>query len=160
MAKQRYNRLPTIEELQKRCIVTSTECWEWQGSKNGAGYGALTVSGIMQRVHRVMMHISTGFDLNSGLYILHKCDNPPCINPAHLFVGTQSDNLRDAARKGRLYSHGVRGSKHVRSRLFEADVVTIRSLEPYLSQREIAKLYHVDKSNVWRILRRKTWVHI
>src|SRR5258708_29654553 len=86
-------------ELHKR--ITDSGCWEWTGSINSHGYGTVSIQGVVHGVHRVSASLYLGFDLRSELHVCHKCDNPPCWNPEHLFVGTQSDNSRDMIVKGR-----------------------------------------------------------
>lgn len=82
------------------------ECWEWTGARSGLGYGffglphPLGVGSVQVRAHRFAYETATGNSAD-GLNVCHRCDNPPCCNPAHLFLGTQSDNMRDAANKNR-----------------------------------------------------------
>lgn len=76
-------------------------CWLWQGYRNHKGYGRLSFKGRHVRAHRLAAHFFLGFDLNSELFVCHRCDTPSCVNPDHLFVGTVSDNARDMRSKGR-----------------------------------------------------------
>lgn len=80
-----------------------TECWNWTACRNAHGYGTIRYGGKTELVTRVAMHIWRGFDLSSKLFVCHKCDNPACFNPKHLFVGTQKDNISDSRRKGRHF---------------------------------------------------------
>jgi len=75
-------------------------CWLWTGTRQHNGYGRILVDGRMRQAHRVSYELTFG-PVPAGLQVCHKCDNPPCVNPDHLFVGTQSDNLFDQGRKGR-----------------------------------------------------------
>jgi len=75
-------------------------CWEWQRTCNDDGYGQLRVAGRMVYAHRLAFELGVG-PVPSGMKVLHRCDNPACINPKHLFAGTQSDNMRDCFLKGR-----------------------------------------------------------
>jgi hypothetical protein len=80
-----------------------SDCWEWQGATGDAGHGHLGPSGAVRRhvqAHRLAWEFFNG-QIPAGMSVCHHCDNPPCCNPAHLFVGTHADNMRDMARKGR-----------------------------------------------------------
>lgn len=78
-----------------------TSCWLWFQGRTTSGYGELLFLGKMRYAHRVSLHLSTGFDLDSPLCVLHKCDKPYCVNPDHLFVGSIADNNHDMHSKGR-----------------------------------------------------------
>ena len=80
-------------------IDKNGKCWEWLGWKV-KGYGRIKVNNIKTLAHRVSWNLHYG-DIPKGLYVLHKCDNPPCVNPKHLWLGTQLDNMRDRDKKGR-----------------------------------------------------------
>lgn len=82
-------------------VNDATGCWEWSRLRNGSGYGMLTIGGRTQYAHRLAF-ILAGNEIPAGHYVMHRCDNPACINPDHLTTGTQSDNMRDCYRKGRL----------------------------------------------------------
>ena len=94
--------------LEKR-IVSESGCWEWTGALDGRGYGVLHALAFTNgerrliRVHRLAAHIWNGLDLASELLVCHKCDNPPCFNPAHLFEGSDTANMADARRKNRMF---------------------------------------------------------
>lgn len=88
-------------------------CWEWQGSRNSHGYGRVAGVGTPGRLvltHRIAWELTNG-PVPEGLYVLHHCDNPPCVRPDHLFIGTLKDNSQDAAQKGRLGQAGRRLSR-------------------------------------------------
>jgi hypothetical protein len=84
-------------------IDKSGECWIWTGSRGFYGYGQLRTghSGVLERAHRLAWEFFRG-PIPNGLFVLHRCDSPPCVNPDHLWLGTQRDNLRDCATKGRI----------------------------------------------------------
>lgn len=96
--------------------VTPTGCWEWNGSKNEFGYGVITLtrSGMKnKRVHRLVYELTNGVVLKQDEHIMHSCDNPPCVNLAHLSVGTHAENMLDIIKKGRHWwqtrTHCVNG---------------------------------------------------
>ena len=110
-------RLPNAEgRLLAKRIITPSGCWEWNGYKDRDGYGFVSIAGKEWRTHRLSAALWLGFDLTSRLFICHKCDNPPCFNPDHLFLGTPADNTADMIAKGRL----VRKAIHARTKACEA----------------------------------------
>jgi hypothetical protein len=101
-----------IARYRARTKLTESGCWLWQGFVQKTGYGDVSYRGRQRRIHRVMYEICNG-PLIPGLDVCHSCDNPSCINPAHLWQGTTQENMRDASAKGRIYlqrkTHCLRG---------------------------------------------------
>lgn len=89
-----------LERFWERVLKTGSDCWEWQGALQNTGYGVLSVRGSMQYAHRVAYSIQNG-GIEEGAIICHRCDNPKCCNPGHLFAGTHKDNTADMYSKGR-----------------------------------------------------------
>lgn len=89
-----------LERLKKRLVVSTSGCWEIQGFRHKEGYGEMCYRGKNVRAHKLMYMLAVK-PIQDGLCVLHRCDNPPCCNPEHLWLGTRGDNIRDAASKGR-----------------------------------------------------------
>lgn len=88
------------------------ECWEWQGATVGEGYGSFFDPGGTRRAHRFSMELLLGRKLRSNELVCHHCDNPPCVNPAHLYVGSAQDNVDDMMARGRHCHHGFTHCAH------------------------------------------------
>jgi hypothetical protein len=95
-------RVPVADRLWAR-VARGEGCWEWQGPRSSGGYGRISIGRRTCSTHRVAWEITHG-PIPDGMYVLHHCDNPPCCRPDHLFLGTLSDNMQDAVRKGRFVS--------------------------------------------------------
>lgn len=138
-------------------VSKSDGCWEWTGSRPN-GYGEIRFNRKMVKAHRLSWMFSFG-RIPEGLCILHKCDNPRCVRPSHLFVGTQQDNNTDKKEKGRCNPN--RGESVVNSKLTESDVLEIREkLDFGNSENHIAYIYGVSRRTINHIKNRKTWTHI
>lgn len=144
-----------------------TECWEWTGYRiNLYGkltYGRLTVQQRQVVAHRMAWELTHG-DVPKGLFVLHRCDNPPCCNPDHLFLGTKKDNVADCAAKGRREPperghERLRGERHHLAKLTPQDVLAIRASVGE-SQAALAVRYGVAEAQIWRVIHRVNWAHI
>lgn len=133
-------------------------CWNWKLSKNIGGYGVINAFGE-QTAHRVSWIIHNG-KIPDGLCVLHKCDNPPCCNPAHLFLGTNQDNMTDKALKKRCNT--PKGEKSGCSVLKTKEVLEIRRIHAAneMSQRAIAKKFGVGFKAINKIVLRQRWDHV
>ena len=130
------------------------ECWLWTASK-ARGYGQFCVNGRMEGAHRISASLA-GLDIE-GLCVCHHCDNPTCVNPAHLFTGTPADNNRDRDSKGRQ----TKGEAHGPHKLTAAEVLEIRALNASgVSGAELARQFGVAKETIYDIINRVTWKHI
>lgn len=134
-----------------------TGCWLWTAGVNGKGYGNVCSGGrgAMLLSHRVSWAIHRG-PIPTGLCVLHRCDTPACVNPAHLFLGTHLDNARDRHRKGRSGSH--KGTKNGRAKVLEFQVLAIRDSD--MTARQLAEIYPVCRGTVYDIRNKKTWVDL
>ena len=138
-------------------------CWLWTGALRN-GYGQFWLRRRMPRAHRLSYRYHVG-PIPDGLCVLHNCpggDNPACVNPAHLWLGTQADNMRDMAAKGRSSrAPTMFGEEHVDAKLTTNDVRAIRrGLAAGTYQRELAATYGVSESSVSRIKTGRSWAHV
>ena len=156
--------MPTKERLLEHIVVNNvTGCWEWVGCKR-RGYGHTIIGsrkdGTRKTIaaHRLSYLIFHG-EIPAGMEICHKCDNPSCINPDHLFAGTRQDNIDDRERKGR--NNPPKGEKHAKAKLTEADVLTIRTKRLQgVSFGKLAKEYGVCKKTIQDAVSGKNWSYL
>ncbi len=129
-------------------------CWVWTGAKNSDGYGHISDDKrSIRKAHRISFEMHIG-EIPSGKIICHHCDNPSCVNPKHLFIGTQADNVADMMKKKR-YQYG---EKSHCAKLKEKQVIRIRADKR--TCREIAVDYGVHEATIWFVKAKKTWVHV
>jgi len=146
--------VPIDERLDKYSIPEpNSGCLLWFGPTTGSGYGALGVNGKTELAHRLNWQRHNG-PIPAGMFLCHKCDTPQCIEPTHLFLGTQKDNLRDRNSKGRH----IYGAMHKCSKLTETDVLGILASNETLAV--LATRYGVSTHLVWRIRTGKNWPHL
>ena len=140
-------------------VNPETGCFEWQMSRKEKGYGQ---AGGGRRAHRIAWERAYG-PIPEGMQVLHRCDNPPCVNPEHLFLGTNADNRADSVMKDRP----ARGERVRSARLTAEDVLAIRHLywltrsslgRP--SQQEIADVFGVARTTVQAVVEGRTWRHL
>lgn len=129
-------------------------CWLWTGKKGPKGYGVATYRGRSMLAHRFSYELHYGPMFMEGMFVLHRCDNPLCVCPDHLFLGSQQDNIDDMVSKHR-HAHGERTKN---AKLTEIDVRTIRSSREPSSV--LARQYGVSSTAIYCIRKRKTWTHI
>jgi hypothetical protein len=134
-------------------------CWNWTGCKHSSkGYGSFRSGNRMQRAHRVSYEMHCG-PIPADMLVLHRCDNPGCVNPDHLFVGTNADNMADKVAKGRqAHFCPGRGEAAPNARLTENQVFAIRAASEPI--REIAEKFGMSRRHIEDIRNRKSWAHI
>jgi len=145
-------------------ITTKSGCWLWSGAKNKGGYGTLTVGSRTDASRTTMLAHRYSYSIHKGsfdkkLCVLHRCDNPPCVNPNHLFLGTRLDNHTDMVGKGRRVD--LRGEQRPNHKLTQRQVTHIKSLlESGTHQTVIAKKFGVNQTLVSAIKTNKVWSHV
>ena len=146
----------TVLDRFESKFAKSDGCWEWTAGKTVDGYGKFDFAGKTQHAHRVAYQLYIG-EITAGLLVCHRCDNRKCVNPAHLFLGTQADNMRDCMDKGRRAS----GEKHYRSKLIEEQVIEIRlKYAEGATQVNLAKEYGMSQTTISEIVRHCIWTKI
>jgi len=149
---------PLENFLNKICFGMS-ECWYWRGAQNKQGYGE---SGPPDnRAHRLAWRLFRG-EIPPGMSVLHKCDRPYCVNPDHLFLGTQKDNVQDMLQKGRCHSAGPTGIKNGQSKLTDEQVLAMRNdrNQTGISYRLLAMRYGVSTMTAQRVCTGKLWKNL
>lgn len=136
-------------------------CWIWTGYTVPNGYGRVAWYGRVARTHRVAWQITHG-EIPQGKVIYHTCDNPSCVNPKHLRLGTQKDNMEDMVSKGRQGARDRRGTRIVRNaKLSEKEVKKIRELAATgLNQTDLARQFNVGRHTINSIVKRRAWKHV
>ena len=158
-----YHGLSTAERFLQRVVKTSG-CWNWTGPISGSnGRGQFRMDNkpmVASRAAWIIFRGEIPKDSISGktMFVCHSCDNPICVNPAHLFLGNNQDNVNDKMQKCR-HRYGISlGASHGNAKLDEAKVRYIR--ESGLGSTELAKQLELSQSTVWAVLKKKTWKHV
>ncbi len=166
MIKRRKTRQSFVDRFWDRVDRSGgdTVCWPWTGSINGRGYGQLrlppegdALRGRKTTAHRTAWRLTFG-EIPGGMSVCHRCDNPRCANPAHLWLGTHAENLADMSRKGRA----ARGDRSGMAKLDERRVIAVRRLLGMgaASRRELATLAGVSVGTIDNIATGKQWKHL
>lgn len=147
----------TLPERMEKYIerIPESGCWIWIGSTQNKGYGAIRINHKTYQAHRVMWEIRNG-KIPEDMCALHRCDIPSCVNPYHLFLGTQRDNVHDTINKKRR--NDARGERHGRAILTEQQVLNIRKDSRIHSV--IGRDYGVSKSAIKHVKSLETWKHV
>lgn len=129
-------------------VQKTDACWGWTAATDNHGYGFIMVNKVPKKAHRISWELHHG-PIPDGLHVLHKCDNPRCSNPDHLFLGTHSDNMLDKVRKGRHGGLSVEQVQEVRRRVRRGDTQTLLAAE-----------LRVHISTINAIVRGRNWSHV
>jgi hypothetical protein len=139
----------------KVAVKTDDVCWEWTGALTRSGYGWVHTSAGARAAQRVAALLAGLLgSLDNPLHVLHKCDNPKCCNPKHLFLGTNLDNVADRVSKGRSGSRPLHGQANGASKLTDMQVRQIRGMYKFakFSQSQLAKIFAVNQPHISRIV--------
>jgi len=135
-------------------VEKSPGCWLWKGAKQSKGYGVFVLGGRSMTAHRAAWILTHG-EIPEGMLVCHKCDNRLCVNPDHLFLGTNADNMRDAVAKrraGGIHNHTAKINWNI------ADL--IRSLSYSMKVKEIAGLFGLSRGLVLDVINGRTWKQV
>lgn len=136
-------------------IDKSGDCWEWTAGRDTNGYGNAKLNGV-RLAHRISYTLEVG-DIPKGMHVLHKCDNPPCVNPEHLYLGTQVENNLDRDNRGR----GARGERASTAKLTNEAIPIIRKmLADGEATKVVAKRFGVLPHTIRNVKNGKSWTHI
>jgi hypothetical protein len=139
-------------------VDKSDACWVWTGMRNDSGYGLFILKGRYLRAHRIAFQLTSG-NVPQGICVCHHCDNPPCVRPDHLFLGTVADNNADMVAKGRNRNKVHLGEQNGQSKLTskQVDEIRFRYAAGGITQRELARQYGVSNSLIGHIVTRRFW---
>lgn len=146
LAQTKWQYRPVAERFWEK-VDKSGDCWIWTAALLKTGYGSIRINGKSERAHRVAYELSVG-PIQKGMLLRHSCDNPKCVNPAHLVPGTKSENTKDALERGQ---HIV-GEDHYRAKIPNHAISTIRAaLEAGVPGKYLAKQFGVDQTTISHI---------
>jgi len=147
MGRRRRTSQECLSYMTSQVITTSSNCHEWQRAINTRGYGQVGFQGKLWMTHRLVWTLVNG-DIPKDMVVCHRCDNPKCINPNHLFLGTMSDNSKDSVKKGRWKAYFT---------CEQADIIRKEVTPDRGSISKIARKYGVSPSVIGRMINNKTY---
>lgn len=169
-----FDLIKSREKLFWLKVDKTENCWLWTGGVLADGYGGFGISynkhHYSYRAHRISYSLANNRPVPDNLLVCHKCDNPLCVNPDHLFLGTPADNSADMIEKERSgkgrkkkSANCARGEQHGRTKLTTIEIQTIRTIvskPDRPSYEQIGKQFGVNQSHIYRIAKRKVWKHV
>ena len=150
------------ERFNEKLVKRLNGCWEWTAGLNYDGYGCFCYNGNSRPAHRFSYTLHVGI-IPEEIMVLHKCNNRKCVNPEHLYLGNNSNNMMDCVASGNFHSpFSIVGEDHPgTTKLTNNDVISIKCLlRDGVQQILIADMYNIDRSNISRINTGKIWSHI
>lgn len=148
-------RIVDIERFETKFQkLSKIECWNWNAGKSKTGYGVFWLDGKQQSAHRVSYNFYIG-TIADNMVVCHSCDNKSCVNPNHLWLGTQSDNVHDMLDKER--TNQPKGEKHWNSKLTEEDVSKIREMSKTMKNSAISRILKIARQTVYNIVSNRNW---
>lgn len=160
-SKHKENYRGSPKERFWKYVEKGNDCWNWMGAstekRKGVGkfYGLIRIEGKNIRVHRFSYKLHIG-EIPKGLFVCHTCDNTLCVNPLHLFLGSNQDNMNDMVKKMRQ----TFGERNPMSKLTDEKVREIRRLKENHSLSQIAKLFNIEVSTASQIINKHRWKHL
>jgi len=145
---------PKSIELFLEKVDKTENCWIWLAHRNNKGYGVINISGV-KLAHRISWEIYVG-NIPKGMVVMHKCDNPICVRPEHLGLGTQIDNLKDMYRKGRAALKERRTQSKLTMKI--ASKIRVAYKSGHFTQRRLAKVFHISQAIVCDVINNKRWI--
>lgn len=162
--KKKRLRWSTVKRfLTKVRITKSNSCWTWLARKDKNGYGSFRLGKTMVLAHRFAWVLHTGELIPKGKQVLHNCDNPQCVNPAHLFLGSHKQNMQDMAKKGRAPGAGGKrlGSKNPNCKVTEKQVKLVRLRHAQgVKRKDIAAEFGLSPGGLDGIIYNRNWKHL
>jgi hypothetical protein len=157
MRLKRKRNIPIQDRVNDKIQISDTGCWLWTDSLVTGGYGGITINKKRYRATHIVYKLYKNIDIPEGKMLCHTCDNPACVNPDHLFIGNQIDNLRDMRLKNR---HAF-GSGNGTAKLSEKIVPIIREANKAgFSVASIARYFRMNSSVISKVVNTKTWRHV
>lgn len=141
-------RMDIKARFEEKVRLLDTGCWEWMGERTIKGYGRMTVGGRHKRAHRISYELYVGV-IPQGLFVCHRCDRPWCVNPNHLYAGTNLTNVHDSMERGRRWFKNVLTAEKVRYIRESMEVARV-----------LAERFGVSESAVYDAKNRRTWKHL